>query len=99
MFYMLLHQIPLPPDKERVFANFCKGFMRYILVKVVERNPTGRLKRTFKLSKPDMDVVTGFMDTVWSQMYGDERGILHEGRFKDVWWLTLSVLYVIAVAK
>ena len=73
--------------------------MRYILVKVVERNPTGRLKRTFKLSKPDMDVVTGFMDTVWSQMYGDERGILHEGRFKDVWWLTLSVLYVIAVAK
>ena len=64
MFYMLLHHIPLPPDKERVFANFCKGFMRYILVKVVERNPTGRLKRTFKLSKPDMDVVTGFMDTV-----------------------------------
>ena len=64
MFYMLLHQIPLPPDKERVFANFCKGFMRYILVKVVERNHTGRLKRTFKLSKPDMDVVTGFMDTV-----------------------------------
>ena len=64
MFYMLLHQIPLPPDKERVFSNFCKGFMRYILVKVVERNPTGRLKRTFKLSKPDMDVVTGFMDTV-----------------------------------
>ena len=99
MFYMLLHQIPLPPDKERVFANFCKGFMRYILVKVVERNSTGRLKMTFKLSKPDMDVVTGFMDTVWSQMYGDERGILHEGRFKDVWWLTLSVLYVIAVAK
>ena len=96
MFYMLVHQIPLPPDKERVFANFCKGFMRYILVKVVERNPTGRLKRTFKLSKPDMDVITGFMDTVWSQMYGDERGILHEGRFKDVWWLTL---YVIAVAK
>ena len=42
--YMLLHQIPLPPDKERVFANFCKGFMRYILVKVVERYPTGRLK-------------------------------------------------------
>ena len=64
MFYMLLHQIPLSPDKERVFAIFCKGFMRYILVKVVERNPTGRLKRTFKLSKPDMDVVTGFMDTV-----------------------------------
>ena len=64
MFYTLLHQIPLPPDKERVFANFCKGLMRYILVKVVERNPTGRLKRTLKLSKPDMDVVTGFMDTV-----------------------------------
>ena len=64
VLHMLLHQIPLPPDKERVFANFCKGFMRYILVKVVERNPTGRLKRTFKLSKPDMDVVTGFMDTV-----------------------------------
>ena len=64
MFCTLLHQIPLPPEKERVFANFCKGFMRYILVKVVERNHTGRLKRTFKLSKPDMDVVTGFMDTV-----------------------------------
>ena len=56
--------MPLPPEKERVFANFCKGFMRYILVKVVERNPTGRSKRTFKLSKPDMDVVMGFMDTV-----------------------------------
>ena len=64
MFYTLLHQIPLPPAKERVFAIFCKGFLRYILVKVVERNPTGRLKRTFILSKPDMDVVTGFMDTV-----------------------------------
>ena len=64
MFYTLLHQIPLHPDKERVFAIFCKGFMRYILVKVVERNHTGSLKRTFKLSKPDMDVVTGFMDTV-----------------------------------
>ena len=50
--------------KEHVFANFCKGFLRYILVKVVEPNPTGRFKRTFKLSKPDMDVVTGFMDTV-----------------------------------
>ena len=62
--YTLLHHIPLPPEKERVFANFCKGFMRYILVKVVERNPTGRSKRTFKLSKPDMDVVMGFMDTV-----------------------------------
>ena len=60
MFYTLLHHIPLPPEKERVFANFCKGFMRYILVKVVERNQ----KRTFKLSKPDMDVVMGFMDTV-----------------------------------
>ena len=46
------------------FANFCKGFLRYILVKVVEPNPTGRLKRTFKLSKPDMDVVSGFMNTV-----------------------------------
>ena len=62
MFYTLLHHIPLPPEKERVFANFCK--MRYILVKVVEHNPTGRSKRTFKLSKPDMDVVMGFMDTV-----------------------------------
>ena len=31
--------------------------MLYILVKVVEPNPTGRFKRTFKLSKPDMDVV------------------------------------------
>ena len=46
-----------------------------------------------------MDVVTGFMDTVWSHMYGDERGILYDGQFKDGWWLTLSVLYVIAVAK
>ena len=64
MFYTLLHQIPLPPAKERVFANFCKGFLRYILVKVVERNPTGRFKRTFILSKPDMEVVTGFMDTI-----------------------------------
>ena len=60
MFYTLLHHIP----QERVFANLCKGFMRYIIVKVVERNPTGRSKRTFKLSKPDMDVVMGFMDTV-----------------------------------
>ena len=64
MFYTLFHQIPLPPAKERVFANFCKGFLRYILVKVVEPNPTGRLKRTFRLSKPDTDVVMGFMDTV-----------------------------------
>ena len=64
MFYMLFHQISLPPAKERVFMNFCKGFLRYILVKVVEPNPTGRFKRTFKLSKPDMDVVTGFMNTV-----------------------------------
>ena len=64
MFYTLFHQIPLPPAKERVFANFCKGFLRYILVKVVEPNATGRFKRTFKLSNPDMDVVTGFMDTV-----------------------------------
>ena len=64
MFYTLFHQIPLPPDKERVFANFCKGFLRYILVKVVEPNPTGCFKRTFKLSKPDMDIVKGFMDTV-----------------------------------
>ena len=46
------------------FANFGKGCLRYILVKVVEPNPTGRFKRTFKLSKPIMDVVTGFMDTV-----------------------------------
>ena len=46
------------------FTDFCKGFLRYILVKVVEPNPTGRFKRTFKLSKPNMDVVTGFMDTV-----------------------------------
>ena len=61
MFYTLFHQIPLPPAKERDFANFCKGFLRYILVKVVEPNPT---RRTFKLSTPDMDVVTGFMDTV-----------------------------------
>ena len=37
---------------------FCNGFLRYILVKVVEPNPTGRFKRTFKLSKPDMDVVS-----------------------------------------
>ena len=50
--------------KEGVFADFCKGCLRYILVKVVEPNPTGRFKRTFKRSKPDMDVVTGFMDTV-----------------------------------
>ena len=64
MFYMLFHQIPLPPAKELVFANFCKGFLRYILVKVVEHNPTAHFKRTCKLSKPDMDVVTGFMDTV-----------------------------------
>ena len=64
MFYTLLHHIPLPPEKERVFANSCKGFMRYILVKVVERNPTGRSKRTFKLSKPNMDVAMGFVDTV-----------------------------------
>ena len=64
MFYTLFHQIPLPPAKEHVFAIFCKGFLRYILVKVVQPNPTGRFKRTFKLSKPDMDVVTGFMDTV-----------------------------------
>ena len=42
----------------------CKGLLRYILVNVVEPNPTGRFKRTFKLSKLDMDVVTGFMDTV-----------------------------------
>ena len=64
MLYTLFHQIPLPPAKERVFAIFCKGFLRYILVKVGEPNPTGRFKRTFNLSKPDMDVVTGFMDTV-----------------------------------
>ena len=64
MFYMLFQQIPLPPAKERVFANFCKGFLRYILVKVVEPNPTGCFKRTFKLSKLDMDVITGFTDTV-----------------------------------
>ena len=64
MFYTLFHQIPLPPAKELVFAICCKGFMRYIVVKVVEPNPTGRFKRTFKLNKPDMDVVTGFMDTV-----------------------------------
>ena len=99
MFYTLFHQIPLPPAKERYLANFCKGFLRYILVKIVEPNPTGRFKRTFKLSKPDLDLVTGFMDTVWSQMYGDERRIVPEEGFKDVWWLTLSVLYVIAVAK
>ena len=68
---MLFHQIPLPPAKERVFANLCEGFLRYIRVKVVEHNPTGRFKRTFKLSKPAMDVVTGFMDTVRSQIYGD----------------------------
>ena len=85
MCYTSFHQIPLPPAKERVFANFFKGFLRYILVKVVEPNPAGRFKRTFKLSKPDMDIVMGFMDTVSSQMYGDERGPLHEGRFKDVW--------------
>ena len=85
MFYTLFHQISLPPANERVFVDFCKGFLRYILVKVVEPNPTGRSKRTFKLSTPDMDVVTGFMDTVRSQMYGDERGIIQEGRFKDVW--------------
>ena len=64
MFYTEFHHIPLPPAKDHVFANFCKGFLRYILVKVVEPNPTGRFKRTFKLSKPDMDVVTGFTDTV-----------------------------------
>ena len=64
MFYTLLHHIPLPPEKERVFANLGKCCMRYILVKVVERNPTGRSKSTFKLSKPDMDVVMGFMDKV-----------------------------------
>ena len=65
MFYTLFHQISLPPANERVFADFFyKGCLRYILVKVVEPNPTGRFKRTFKLSKHDMDVVTGFMDTV-----------------------------------
>ena len=64
MFYTLFHHIPLPPAKERVFAMFCNGFLRYNLVKVVEPNPTGRFNRTFKLSKPDMDVVTEFMDTV-----------------------------------
>ena len=76
---MLFHQIPLPPVKERVFPNLCKGCLHDILVKVVEPNPTGRFKRTFKLSKPDMDVVTGFMDTVWRQMYNmGERGIVPE---------------------
>ena len=64
MCYTVFHQISLPPAKERVFANLCKGFRSYIIVKVVEPNPTGRFKRTVKLSKPDMDVVTGFMDTV-----------------------------------
>ena len=64
MFYTLFHQTPFPPAKERVFANFCKGFLHYILVKVVEPNPKGRFKRTFKLNKPDMDAVTGFMDTI-----------------------------------
>ena len=67
------------------FRGFLSRFLRYILVKVVEPNPTGCFKRTFKLSKHDMDVVTGFMDTVCSQMYGGERGILPEARFKDVW--------------
>ena len=62
--YTLFHQISLPPAKEGVFADFFKGFLRYSLVKVVEPNPTGRSKWTFKLSKPDMDVVTGFMNTV-----------------------------------
>ena len=64
MLNTLFHRIPLPPAKERVFATFCKGFLRYILVKVVEPNPTGRFKRTFTLRNPDMDVVTGFMDAV-----------------------------------
>ena len=64
MVYTLFNQKSLPPAKERVFADFCEYFLRYILVKVVEPNPTGRFKRTFKLSKPVMDVVTGFMDTV-----------------------------------
>ena len=64
MFYTLFHQLSHPPAKERVFEDFCKGFLRYILVNVVEPNPTGRFKRTSKLSKPDMDVVTGFMNTV-----------------------------------
>ena len=65
MFYTLLHHIPLPPEEERVLANLCiKVLCVIILVKVVERNPTGRSKRTFKLNKPDMDVVMGFMGTV-----------------------------------
>ena len=72
------------PGDRACSLGFFKGFLRYILVKVVEPNPTGRSKSTFKLITPDMDVVTGFRDTVWSLMYGEERRILHEGRFKDV---------------
>ena len=53
-----------PPAIERVLAHILKGFLRYILVKVVEPNPTGRSKRTFKPSTPNMDVVTAFMKTV-----------------------------------
>ena len=64
------------------FREFCKGFLRYILVKVVERNPTGRFKRTFKLSKPDMDVVTGFMQP-WTQYEAKCMGKRGESYMRD----------------
>ena len=62
MFYTLLHHIPLPPEKERVFANFCKGFMRYILVKVVERNPTTE----YVVNAPSVDSFKNRLDKQWS---------------------------------
>ena len=65
MLYTSFHQITLPPgDRACSRAYFFRGFLHYILVKVVEPNPTGRSKRTFKPSTRDMDVVTGFMKTV-----------------------------------
>ena len=85
MLYTSFHQITLPPGDRARYRAYFRGFLRYILVKVVEPKHTGRSKRTFKLSKPDMDVVTGFMKTVRSQIYGEEMGILTKGRFQDFW--------------
>ena len=78
MFYTLFNQIPLPPAKERVFANLCRDFLRYILVKVVEPNPTGRFKRTVKLSKPDMDVRGS-----WTQYEATCMGMRGESYMRD----------------
>ena len=69
--FRLVHVIHVvSPDntssrRQSVFSRiFFRGFLHYILVKVVEPNPTGRSKRTFKPSTRDMDVVTGFKKTV-----------------------------------